>query len=883
MKKTKIYVVSTTHWDREWYQTFEQYRWRLVRMMDEAIDILETEPSYRCFHLDGQTVVLEDYLEIRPEMAERLARLIKERRLLIGPWYTMPDEFLISGEALIRNLRRGAEISGEYGAEYCKSGYVCDIFGHNSQLPQIFRGFGVDNASLFRGRKGYEKTDFLWRGADGSELITHKLHPDYAYSSFFFVVRWPFEGRDYDFEEMAARTNEYFAAEKKYFATDSHLMLDGVDHIDPERRLPQLLSELNKRLPEYEFVHSDYEDYTAAIRGSKDKLELVSGVLYEPAKEGVNNNVIKNVLSSMVHLKQANDRLESGLTLFAEPLDAFIERTLPPMRTGRKGFFHAAWTEVLRGQAHDSICGCSITPVHEDCVSRYRHAEEIVATTGKEMLRYFASRVERGGKGQDGAFIVYNPSQVETCGCPEVDFEIESGTHQLQFRFYGEDGKDIPYNVTGFSEYFRRDAEFNRLIRFPKTDVMRLAMEMTVPPGSYRVITYDILKQDRDISQQWGFLRYDAPNRNEGTMRTGLYSADNGLIQLSVNANGTLNVRDKVTGRLYGGLLAFEDTADLGDGWNYRKGLLNGEYYSHCSAADISVECDFPAFLRFKIETVMRLPATSDYLRGRSKEKRELTVTSYVTMTKASKRLDIRTVVDNGNLNHRLRAVFPTGFASGSFKTLLPFDMYEWAVEKEDTHDYKEADTRVNPNQGAVTLTEGADMFTVYNKGLYEVEVSPRPDRSVYLTLFRSFPHEVSETGAVMGRMLTEMTFDYAVDFTRLSDNEVVKNANAFKLGLFTAPCSGAEPPLLPAIGTLYGITGGAVLSAFTDDGDGQTVRIYDTGGGCEGAVSVGRPIASAERTDLSGKALAVAPISGNMVKYKLRPKEIQTFKIKFK
>lgn len=107
-----VYVLSSTHWDREWYEPFELYRSRLVRMIDRLLEILERDSEYRCFHFDGQTILIEDYLEVRPQNAERLKKLIREGRILIGPWYTMPDEFLISGEALVQSPAGRGDLPG---------------------------------------------------------------------------------------------------------------------------------------------------------------------------------------------------------------------------------------------------------------------------------------------------------------------------------------------------------------------------------------------------------------------------------------------------------------------------------------------------------------------------------------------------------------------------------------------------------------------------------------------------------------------------------------------------------------------------------------------------------------------------------------------------
>jgi alpha-mannosidase/mannosylglycerate hydrolase len=151
--------------------------------------------------MDGQTIVLDDYLEIRPENRERLQRLIQTGRIQIGPWYVMPDQFLVSGESQVRNLLKGIRAARQWGVEAVKSGYVTDIFGHNSQFPQILQALGMDNAMLFRGFHGdADPAEFWWEGADGSRVIGLKLDEDRCYSDFYFAIRWPFFDRDNDYE-----------------------------------------------------------------------------------------------------------------------------------------------------------------------------------------------------------------------------------------------------------------------------------------------------------------------------------------------------------------------------------------------------------------------------------------------------------------------------------------------------------------------------------------------------------------------------------------------------------------------------------------------------------------------------------------------------------
>ena len=140
MKHT-LHVVPHTHWDREWYQPFQTFRIRLVHLMDRLLDTLARDPAYTHFMLDGQTIVLEDYIQVRPERRAELEAHVRSGRLSIGPWHVLPDEFLVAPESLVRNLLLGDRLCRQFGAKM-PVGYIPDPFGHVGQMPQILAGFG---------------------------------------------------------------------------------------------------------------------------------------------------------------------------------------------------------------------------------------------------------------------------------------------------------------------------------------------------------------------------------------------------------------------------------------------------------------------------------------------------------------------------------------------------------------------------------------------------------------------------------------------------------------------------------------------------------------------------------------------------------------------
>src|SRR5215470_15429825 len=213
-----LVMVPHTHWDREWYQPFQEFRGRLVRLMDRLIDVLEQDPAFTHFHLDGQTIVLEDYLEVRPRRRNALRQLIRARRIGIGPWYVLPDEFLVSGESLIRNLQIGHRLAAEFGAP-AKIGYLPDEFGHTAQMPQILAGFGIDCAVVWRGvGSDVTETLFTWEGLDGTQVLTVYL-PLSGYSN----------GRNLPetVDELQAHIGEIIAEQAAFRRIPSLLVMNG--------------------------------------------------------------------------------------------------------------------------------------------------------------------------------------------------------------------------------------------------------------------------------------------------------------------------------------------------------------------------------------------------------------------------------------------------------------------------------------------------------------------------------------------------------------------------------------------------------------------------------------------------------------------------------
>jgi alpha-mannosidase len=353
VSKFRYLVVPHTHWDREWYLPFEHFRLRLGAVVDGVLDTLESDPSFTTFTLDGQAVVLEDYVEVRPENEGRLRALLAAGRLEVGPSYVLPDEILVGGEPLVRNLLMGRRVCRRFGVEPSVAGYLPDSFGHPAQMPQILAGFGLRTCLFSRGM-GDQIDDvgvlFRWRACT-EEVVACQLLP--AYGNFAGLT-W-----HYDAEERVRGIVGRFGDLVLAAGSDEILLANGSDHLPIEPELPEIVEGLSRTFGA-EFRIGRYDECQPGGEG----LPVYEGELVGSRLQ----NVLRGVNSARIYLKQANERAETRL-LAVETAAAL--RRLRGEAAYPAADLRLAWRDLLRNHPHDSICGCSCDEVHRDMVVRY--------------------------------------------------------------------------------------------------------------------------------------------------------------------------------------------------------------------------------------------------------------------------------------------------------------------------------------------------------------------------------------------------------------------------------------------------------------------------------------------------------------------------------
>ncbi|MBI4728613.1 MAG: alpha-mannosidase [Acidobacteria bacterium] len=916
-----LHVVPHTHWDREWYEPFESYRIRLVTMLDELLELLERDPAFRHFHLDGQTAAIEDYLAVRPEQRPRVEALVRAGRLAIGPWRILADEFLCSPETILRNLAQGRASAERLGGRM-RIGYLPDSFGHISQMPQILQLAGLSDACVWRGvPSAIDRTAFWWESPDGSRVRALYLATSYSNAASLPV----------SLDELMRRVRRIAADLSPFRPGGTLLAMNGTDHRAPEPHVPALIEEANRIDDQVELRIGSLEEYLAAAP-SGDGLPAWRGEL----RSGARAHLLMGVASARVGLKQAELRASTLLERYAEPLAALAGRDWDRLLA-------RAWRWMVENSAHDSICGCGVDAVADQVAGRYRQAAGIAEAVAREALESLGARVDC-----PGGVLVFNPSPRPRSSVVCVRPPGDGGPLRAP------DGSEVGVQIVGTERAVVVDMTLDapQLARIVPTIHSRalgehhingLSIEEGSPTtvrldlGAAPVGTLDVEAGKRAVEQAiraqpdgrfrvlglapaaatalvrtpeigglgWTVLSplaraAGAPAPREGTSTApvdGAAGADgraiwNGALAVEVRADGSVNLEHIASGTRFQGLLLLEDGGDVGDEYNYSPPARDRVVRSPAGAVSVEVVEMGPLRATVRARGEWALPAAlGPGGTGRSRTTVRMPVEIDLTLHAGEPFLRTRISIDNRARDHRLRVLFPLPFRAERSQADGAFDVVERGLEAEGGP--HERPLATFPCRRWVDASGGRMGLAVLHRGTPEFELG----RALAVTLLRSVgwlsrqgmryrPGPAGPALATPGaQCLGPHVFDLAI-YPHEGDwraGEVHRAAEAY----LYEPWSLSVPPHsgdLPVSGAGLEIEPSCVqLSALSREGSGVLCRVWNASPEPVRALLRPGPLLAAARAtlvDLAGAAIAPLDVTGGVVALPLRAWQIATVRL---
>ncbi|GKX28226.1 alpha-mannosidase [Vallitalea longa] len=728
----KGHVICHTHWDREWYLTREAFRIKLVRLIDKILDIIDNSPEYVSFMLDGQTIAIEDYVEIRPENQERLMKAIKSGKILSGPWYILPDELLISGESHIRNYIIGSKVADRYGRRM-NVGYLPDSFGHPEQMPQIIKGLGMDTMVFWRGTSNAMKDSEFYFQSPYKDCKVLCVHLPCGYGN---------SARLLNTDETISRIEEMVENLHEKSLTDVVLLMNGSDHISAQSDIVEIVNNFNRKTDkDIEIKLSTMEECVNEIKSNLNEMKTYSGEL----RYGDRSYILGGTLSTRIRLKQRNHVVQKKMERYLEPIKAI--QKLMGNKENFEGYSNYLWKKILENHPHDSICGCSIDEVHTEMETRFNCVEQLEDQLINQSFIEIKLMLDKSidNKKADAQLMLFEPSQDRLNDYVEIDIDLDSML--VQEVNYAksiiddyEDSivhPDLPESLMIKDDYGRKmdnvildkKKEYYQYLNDDKLPeiykVNRVRVGIYLPKFNYGIHLLNVYKSN---------------NKENNIEIIHNNHIENEFYRIEFDYNDcSLIVLDKKNNKVHKGVHKLIDKGDAGDEYTY-SWPVEDKIYS-LDSNDIQVAIDRKGDIKqsFIINGTLNLPEqltedrkTRDSILTQSK------IAVEVTLYKGIDRIDFNTVIDNNSKDHRIQVEFPTGVLSKENSSSTAF-----AVTKRNTdivvpEDWAEYPQTTNPNHGFVDVSTDEYGLSMSNLGLTEYEaVNSNNQTYVRLTLLR--------------------------------------------------------------------------------------------------------------------------------------------------
>jgi mannosylglycerate hydrolase len=706
MPRYTFHLIPHTHWDREWYLTRAGFLARLVPVLDDLQQRLQADEEFRSFLLDGQTVLLEDYLRVRPDRIHRLRALVRSGRLQVGPWYVLADELIPSGESLLRNLLAGRADADMLGRRTDVL-YSPDAFGHPAAWPSLANEFGIRFGVLWRGlggETGHTCDLYRWRAPDRAEVLLYHLPPD-GYEIGSGLVADP--------DALPAQWGRIREVLVDRASTFQIAVFVGADHHAAHRELTRLRLLVAELEPEAYVRVSRLDEFFNAARAEGRDLPVITGELrwsygYTWTLQGVH--------ATRAPLKRRHSEAELWLERVAEPLAALARWTVG---TDPQPLLSHAWRTLLRSQFHDSLAGCTADAVARRAQARIADAETLareVARTSLDALLDNDPDLARDRPEQSSPrLVLWNPAPRARSG-----IVVAEVTGFLRDVFVGPPGGRTPRTGSGVGElqflagdsgqrvqFLSRHHRMERLDsahHYPDQDeveVVRLAFRAPAVEGLSCAVLSSV-------------PAHGQPEQSE-VMVTESW-LDNGLVSVELKPDGTLELSDRRTSAQFSGLLLLEAESDVGDTYSFAPLPRDGSFR-------LSSPLESGILAHGPLVGALELRGSLTSSQGK------IGMKVVVSLYAGSPAVRCTLEVENRARNHRFRLRLPTGLPGGTALAGGPFGSVVREIIEPDAARYpRETPVRTAPAHRFVAHARRGRGLVLLAPGFFEYELTPSGD-----------------------------------------------------------------------------------------------------------------------------------------------------------
>lgn len=543
----KIYAVMHTHWDKEWYFSKQESDVLLIKNLEEVEKILTKNKKYHSYTYDGQFSILDDYKQYK-NISNNMTKLLKNKKLIVGPWYTQPDLFNITSESIVRNLQFGINGCEDNDFEYLKTAYLPDSFGHNAQLPQIFRQFGLDNFVYWRGisEKQINENGVLhfWEGIDGTKIRAHNLLSGYWGMGSYFPYTM---NKDSDFDKLAKEflinsKNIIDNLKNNYKNDDMNLLLPfGGDQAPINECTVKFFNAVNKYSKD-EYILSDYDTYFDKIENiNKIKLKTIKGELKSPYHSRIHKTIGSQRYDIKKLLKNTEYYLYNGL----EPLASYWFKNggVYPSET-----INESIKMILISQSHDSAGGCNSDTTNDDVKNRLSRSSDLINSEINKILKNAAEHL----KLKNEEFIIFNQNFDEAM----LEYKITLFSKSDNIKIY-DDEIEVDYYLDKKIKHSggRKVISANTIENEVNLDAF----------NQFDIILFDKIKP-------FSFKKYQIKNSEQNSEQNSIEfvnknNLENNYFDIEITEKGILKVLDKKNDEKY--TITIDAIYDLGDSYDF--------------------------------------------------------------------------------------------------------------------------------------------------------------------------------------------------------------------------------------------------------------------------------------------------------------------------